>query len=275
MKTRVFSGLVMLAFFSAIIIFHNSFPILLNIVVAVVSVVSVYELIKASDLLKHHCLVIPSFAVSLLIPFVDHSTMIYYAIYCCYTIIMFFALIIYHKSTTFKDLAIIYGMSIMIPSALQAIIFTRNLSVDHGLFYTITAVLAAWIPDMGAYFAGTLFGKRKLCPDISPKKTVEGFIGGIIVNMLAMVIIGVCFSFVYYGGAKEANYIVLAIAGMLAAVVSVVGDLSFSLIKRSCGVKDFGQTIPGHGGVLDRFDSVIFTVPFMYFFLYFFPIVVS
>jgi len=129
-----------------------------------------------------------------------------------------------------------------------------------------------WLSDGGAYFGGSFLGKRKLCPKISPKKTVEGAVTGVISGGILSLIVGLIFQNFIFSGEKV-NYIYLAIFGLLGALVSIVGDLSFSLIKRSCGIKDYGSLIPGHGGMLDRFDSVIFTSPLLMIFNMFLPIV--
>lgn len=275
MKQRVLSSIVIILFFGTIIIFNNSFPASLNLSISVISVFCVHELVKASGLTGHWALHIPSLIVAAVIPFAGIISQGTFAVYSLYSFVMFLALIIYHKTISFKELAIIYSMSVIIPSALQTIVSTRALSNQHGMFYAIVAVLAAWIPDVGAFLVGTFFGKHKLCPDISPKKTVEGLLGGVLFSMFSMVLIGMFFSFIYYGGEKQANYIALMLIGIGGALTSTVGDLSFSLIKRSCGVKDFGQIIPGHGGILDRFDSVIFTAPYVFLIVSFIPMVIS
>lgn len=275
MRLRILSSVALVAFFATIVVFNDSFPISLNIAISIISALCVHELVNASNLTRHWALHIPSLVVAALIPFAQFVNMGTFILYCLYSMVMFLSLIIYHKTISFKELAIIYSMSVMIPSALQSIVSTRALSHQHGMFYAMVAVLAAWIPDVGAYLTGTFFGKHKLCPDISPKKTVEGAVGGMIFSMAAMVLIGMFFSFIYYGGEKQANYIALMLIGLGGAVTSMVGDLSFSLIKRSCGVKDFGQLIPGHGGMLDRFDSVIFTAPYVYILVSLMPMVIS
>ena len=166
----------------------------------------------------------------------------------------------------------LYSMVVMIPCALHTLVSLRELNRGHGMFYVLIAVLSAWVADVGAYFAGTLFGKHKLCPEISPKKTVEGLIGGTAVDVLVMLLCGVWFSAVFYRGAVEVSYLTLFLIGFFGSLISVLGDLSFSIIKRSCHIKDFGQVIPGHGGVLDRFDSVIFAAPFVYLLVMFLPL---
>ena len=98
-------------------------------------------------------------------------------------------------------------------------------------------------------------GKHKLIPDVSPKKTVEGAIGGVVFCVLAMVVFGLVVNNIKSG--LRANYLMLIVGGLLASVVSQVGDLCMSVIKRNYGIKDYGKLFPGHGGVLDRFDSVL------------------
>lgn len=109
-------------------------------------------------------------------------------------------------------------------------------------------------------FIGASFGKHKLCPKISPKKTVEGAIGGILFCDITAVIIGLVFKFLVMPDANI-NFWALILLGVIDAPVSILGDLSFSLIKRNYGIKDYGSIFPGHGGMLDRFDSIIFTAP--------------
>lgn len=135
-------------------------------------------------------------------------------------------------------------------------------------------LVTAWSTDIAALFTGMMFGKHKLAPVISPKKTVEGAIGGFIISVL--VSLGLIYCYQYFGGFRHAvveiNYIHAFIACVCCSVISVFGDLSFSIIKRHCNIKDFGKIMPGHGGVLDRFDSIIFVSPFLCLFVYFFPI---
>jgi phosphatidate cytidylyltransferase len=112
--------------------------------------------------------------------------------------------------------------------------------------------------DMGAFILGTAFGKHKLIPEISPKKSVEGSIGGFLVSMAVMQLYGLVLQFVFHCGV---NYLVLLLYSLCCGIVSQVGDLFFSAIKRSRDIKDFSRLIPGHGGLLDRFDSLLFVAP--------------
>lgn len=263
MKDRVFSGVVLVAFLMAIVLFNTSFPLALNIAVGFISAVSVYEVIKAIGLGGRWYVIVPSMITALVVQFVEfpNANLLIYALYfAC----VFCAQLRYHSEVSFRDVAVAMCMTVLIPLALQCIVLVRSLNTEHGIFYALVAVFAAWIPDTGAFFAGKFFGKHKLCPVISPKKTVEGLIGGVISSVLVLQIAGwVCSAYIY-GGAKDVSWVSMLIIGVFGSLVSVLGDLSFSLIKRSYGIKDFGHVIPGHGGILDRFDSVIFTAPFVY-----------
>lgn len=134
----------------------------------------------------------------------------------------------------------------------------RILCMSYGRYFIMLPFVAAFMPDIGAYFVGVLFGKHKLCPLISPKKTVEGLIGGILFGVLGLVVYGVILQFLFD---LSVNYWVVVVIGLASSAFSVFGDLSFSVIKRQTGIKDYGDLFPGHGGVLDRFDSVIIVTP--------------
>lgn len=143
---------------------------------------------------------------------------------------------------------------------------------EHGLFYVILGLCGAWIADSGAYFAGVALGKHKLCPEISPKKTVEGFVGGLISNAILFALI-----FLIYAKCNGMDFTILqglksALLGLVCAGISVLGDLTASVIKRQKDIKDYGNIMPGHGGLMDRFDSVLFVLPAFYTCMQLFPI---
>jgi phosphatidate cytidylyltransferase len=120
-------------------------------------------------------------------------------------------------------------------------------------------VLTAFGSDIFAYFTGVFFGKHKLCPHLSPKKTIEGFIGGIAGSTLCCGIFGYFFA--------RDLLVHCIILGLCAGTVSVAGDLTASAYKRKMGIKDYGKLIPGHGGIMDRFDSIMFTAPFVFYYI--------
>lgn len=274
MKERILSGAMLILFLAAVVVFNRTLPFALNIAVALISVLAVYELLKALNVQKKLIFSISSLLTALLIPIVT-GDLYMFIIYCAFTAAMFIGLIANHERISFKEVAVVYSMTILIPVALQTLPELRMLGGEHGMLYVILAILASWVSDAGAYFAGTFWGRHKLAPKISPKKTVEGAIGGVVANVAIMLLIGFLFAQILHSGEKRVNYLLLAVIGLVSSFTSMLGDLSFSLIKRSCHIKDFSHVIPGHGGILDRFDSVIFTAPFIYILVSFFPIVLN
>lgn len=269
MRQRVLSGAVLTVFLAAIILFDRTFPLALNIAAAIIAAEAVYELGKALGLERKWYIFWPSLAAAAAVPFCQGEYL--FLAYALYTFIICCAMLACHQEVSFKDVFVLYGLVVLIPCALRSLVLLRELGGDHGMFCVLIAVFSAWVADVGAFFAGTFFGRHKLCPNISPKKTVEGAAGGLVLNVLVALLCGVFFSRVYHLGQVQVHYLPLFLAGFFGAPVSIIGDLSFSLIKRSCHIKDFGQVIPGHGGILDRFDSVIFTAPFVYLLASFLP----
>jgi phosphatidate cytidylyltransferase len=145
----------------------------------------------------------------------------------------------------------------------------RILMQENGRFFILIPFTIAFISDSFAYLTGVKFGKHKLSPTISPNKSIEGVLGGISVTIIGMVIYGLvlqlCFGF-------QVNYFFVVIYAVFGAAVGVFGDLCFSVIKRQTGIKDYGNIIPGHGGILDRFDSMILVAPFVEFLLFLMPL---
>ncbi len=150
-------------------------------------------------------------------------------------------------------------MVIYIISGLCSAVFLRMLPDGYYLFFLI--FIGAWVTDIFAYFCGMLFGKHKLIEDVSPKKTVEGAVGGVVFTAAAYLIFGLIFARADGFSVPLWSFPVLGVA---ASLVSQLGDLLMSLFKRQYGIKDYGKLFPGHGGVLDRFDSVISVAPFLY-----------
>ena len=133
--------------------------------------------------------------------------------------------------------------------------------LSAGAAYLWLAFLGTWASDTFAYFVGTYLGKHKLCPAISPAKTIEGTLGGMVGSIIAIVLLGMLFKLPLHHS---------VIMGILVGIVAPIGDLVESAIKRFAGVKDSGQILPGHGGILDRFDSILFAVPTIYYYMHIF-----
>lgn len=135
--------------------------------------------------------------------------------------------------------------------------------IASGCAFIWLAFIGTWASDTFAFFVGSKFGKTKLCPVLSPKKSREGFIGGVLGTVMSLLLVGAVLSF---------SMVHMVILGILIAVLGTIGDLVESSFKRLTGIKDSGQILPGHGGVLDRFDSVMFTVPLVYYYVKIFVI---
>lgn len=150
-------------------------------------------------------------------------------------------------------------MTLYISYGFSSLVLLRDMR--FGAYVFLIAFLVPWMSDAGAYFIGCNFGRHKLNPAVSPKKTIEGAVGGIVAGTLSIMLYGLIIQSVFK---LEPQYGWLAFTGFVISVVSQCGDLIASLIKRHYNVKDYGRIFPGHGGVLDRFDSVIAAAPFLY-----------
>ena len=156
-------------------------------------------------------------------------------------------------SLKYSKIAELFGMALYIIAALNSIIYIRDLE-NGGQYLYLLIFMGAWVTDIFAYFSGMLFGKHKLIPEVSPKKTIEGSIGGILVCSLSFVVFGIVVDTFFN---MNANLVFLAVSGILVSIVAQMGDLIMSLVKREYGIKDYGKLFPGHGGILDRFDSIL------------------
>ena len=156
---------------------------------------------------------------------------------------------------------------VVIPLALAALVELR--CMEHGKYLVLFAVLLAFVTDAGAYFAGVFCGKHRGVTRVSPNKSVEGYIGGFATGVVFAVAYGLVIAEI---AQVSANLLSLALCGLFGAAATEVGDLAFSFVKRQYGVKDFGKLLPGHGGMLDRFDSMMFCAPVVLFIVQFLPV---
>lgn len=166
----------------------------------------------------------------------------------------------------FHVLAALFG-GIIVPLGLAALVELRRM--DHGKYLVLLAVLLTFVTDAGAYFSGVFLGKHKGITKVSPNKSVEGYIGGFATGVLFAVLYGLVASRI---AGDSVNLLSLALCGLFGALATEVGDLAFSFIKRQYGVKDYGRILPGHGGMLDRFDSMIFCGPVVLFIVQCLPV---
>lgn len=274
MKTRIISGAVAILLLIGILLLHAT-PIF-GAAFSLIGCIMVYELFKAFKQENRIAFLILSVVFTVIMGmypvYYNYIVLLleYTAIIFVYIVISTVLLLKEHSKTDIGTHFAICGYTCLIALSIYSISsFERSFS-GFGLECLIITFCGAWLADTGAYFAGTFFGKHKLCPEISPKKTVEGLLGGIISNALLMMLVGYIVSLIRTD--VSVGYTRLAIAGVICAILGLIGDLLASLVKRSCGIKDFGKIMPGHGGALDRFDSVVFVAPFMGWFLSAFPV---
>ncbi len=170
-----------------------------------------------------------------------------------------------HSKVTYKDVCAHGFLTLFISMCFGTMIRLYN---DFGNYAALLVFICAWMTDSGAYFVGCGLGKHKLIPHVSPKKTVEGAIGGVITAVVScLVYMVVLQKLSLFEFDKTFGYGGIAVVALFASVFSQIGDLVASCIKRDCNIKDFGTLLPGHGGILDRFDSVIYITPVIYYLL--------
>ncbi|MDE6519045.1 MAG: phosphatidate cytidylyltransferase [Ruminococcus sp.] len=274
MLTRIISAVVGIAVAVTVLCLHET--IVLPIAVAVVIAIMLFELIRAVKLERCYPILITAefFAIgepirnilnsliSLHYDAFSHyvivSTILYSLQFLC-VFVIFAVWLKKHKEIQYTQIFFVLACMFMIPRSMMCIIGLNDL--PHSVFLILMGLCGAWIADSGAYFTGVALGKHKLCPEISPKKTVEGFIGGIVSTAVFFVIALFVYKEIIADTPCKINYILFGIAGAVCAVVGTLGDLSASMVKRQIGFKDYGKIMPGHGGFMDRFDSVLFVLP--------------
>jgi len=262
MKQRIITSAVALIVLGAVLAFYQT-PVL-PVAVAVLAAIASYELLHALDCLaarSFSCLLAACCAAIALAP---QGYLFTYAapLSTVGVSVLLIFFLRYHGRYTAERLGFAAAVSMCVALSFRCIVLMRNLHGNGGSLYALfVALIAAWASDTGAYFAGRLFGRHKLCPRISPKKTVEGAVGGVVAAMVGQLILNRVY--VRLLGRPVALLPILIISPLL-TVLSIVGDLSASVIKRDAGIKDYGNLFPGHGGVLDRFDSVLPLLPVVY-----------
>lgn len=278
MTKRVMSGFLC-AFFLLLVMFLSTFyPFALNLAVSIVCAISSYELLLIKNELKISLLSVSSILFSVARPLFGGGTklkaFLYVYMIICFVISME-RFIKNKKAPPSKiksvwNVCFVFFMNIIVSTSISSIVEIRNFGKELGLFLSSLTLVISWMCDVGSYIFGKKFGNNKLCPYISPKKTVEGAVGGIFTSVVSAMLF--CFICESIFKSIRINYSMIFIMSLLGAPISILGDLCFSLVKRLLIVKDFSDIIPGHGGVLDRFDSVIFLSPFVLIFIHIFDL---
>ncbi len=263
MKTRIISGIVAAAVVAGLLLLNSYFPITVVIAVAVLAAIAVYEMLFRTGAVKTKA---PVIMAMIYIAALQFSYMGFFINETPLTVIYVLVLAIFavlaHKSFNVIELVMTIAMPIIIGFAFACLASIIN--ANAGLLYFVLLFNFACVTDIGAYFVGCSIGKHKLAPEISPKKTIEGAVGGIVCSVIGTVIICLVFQTILN---KPINIIALVIATPIFSVLGMFGDLFASIIKRYFGIKDYGNIMPGHGGVLDRTDSILLIAPALVLFL--------
>ena len=271
MKVRIISaivGVVILAGIVAVSLMVQAK--VLCFALAIIALLAVYEGLNAVGTLKNPSISVPCFIYTVVIEstflFGGRMSIIVLST-LLYIMIMFLCALGKYEKIPVNQIAMSVMMTMVITFAVYSAIYmyyiqNPDATKSYGISMLVFCLLCSWLTDTGAYFAGTLFGRHKLSPRISPKKTIEGAIGGVIVCVaLTWAIAFICVSILGIVKGYRVNVLPLIILTSICSIISMIGDLSFSVVKRTYGVKDYGSIMPGHGGVLDRFDSFMFVAP--------------
>lgn len=250
-----------------------SFPVF-AIIVGILAAIGVYEVEKSLGVTNKVFMAITLIFTAVgpvLTHFNGQLTVPTTALLCVYIIAILTMLVIRHETMEFKATAASTLISICLQYGFSCIVYLRDIykldanvfegKKSYGMFFLLFAFFCSWMTDSMAFFAGSFFGKHKMHPKISPNKTIEGAIGGVAGNaLLSLVMLAV---FRHFFDIKV-GFIFTACVAVVLSVISIFGDLAASVVKRQNGIKDFGNLIPGTGGIMDRFDSCLFVMPLLY-----------
>ena len=235
-----------------------------NFTIALLTAILLWEVLRANKCNEHKLLFGTCMAFGTLFPFFDLEIFKPYVeiFYVVFAIFAFFLLLFYYEKIKIEKFSYMIAFTMLISFSMNCLFEIRN-NYTHGLYYLCLTLAACWLSDAGAYFVGVTLGKHKLCPKISPKKTVEGAVGGVVITAVIFSFACFVYKLVLAGNGTEiqVNYIVVVLFSLIASCLSIIGDLVASSLKRQVGIKDFGNLMPGHGGLMDRFDSVLLVVP--------------
>lgn len=265
MKQRIITGIILIAVMIPILWFSHT-PVFAA-AATLMALVATWEMLHCVGTDKKAAAAIPSYVFTLIVcaaakyfmPRRDYFAWSYIGIVFFFFVCLAVYSIFSKGKFTVDELFASFGGVFYVGSAFGALILLRESYLGQYLY--LLAILIPIISDTFAYFTGVFFGKHKLIPDVSPKKTVEGSVGGILFSGIGCIVFAVVLLRMNGYGLQLWQYAGVFVAGCLIAMLSQVGDLLASLIKRRYGIKDYGKLFPGHGGVLDRLDSILITSP--------------
>lgn len=280
MKQRVITAVVLLALL-AVVLWQINTPVLV-LVIAFLAAVAANEIMRCAKVentfirvvATGYAACVPFFAsAKALTPWVSEAVWgkvigavpgVVYLI--ALVLVLLLAMLKGYAYTTFEDVAVSVFAGALVPFGFSVFIRLRDMFQieQFGIYLIFYGLICALATDSGAQLAGMAFGKHKMSPNISPKKTVEGAIGGLIFSLILNAVAIILYNRLADFKMDEFAVTVLLAACLPVSFLGMMGDLSASVLKRNFGVKDFGKIFPGHGGVMDRFDSSMFTLPVTY-----------
>lgn len=276
MKTRTITALVGIAVLTAVLLTFDT--LVFNLVVTAITLIAVHEIYNALGFEKRdwplYAVVVP---FTLLVMMTNYRNVRWLVMPAAFLLVLFYAIYLVARNgvISYQKVGGLVMFSGIVIFCFYSFIYLKDLlpvaQYGHDAIFFILLILCfAWGGDTCAYFAGRAFGKHKLCPVVSPKKTVEGAVGGVLGTMVFGVVVTLAYSIAAdrmetftRSNIGVSMYLIIALLACVAAVLGIFGDLFASVVKRQCGIKDYGTIFPGHGGVLDRFDSVMFIAPFV------------
>ena len=270
MKTRIIAGVSLAAvLFLVVLVLPKEVA---AVAMGVLQAVAAYELLYRTRLVTKPRLVIYSVVMAFAIAiwsFYEAVHAYFVLMVLAFFLLMFSEMMRDHVKMRFETLSMCFVGGLVVPYLMSSVV--RILSGNTGRYVILIPFLIACVCDAGAYFVGIRFGKHKLAPVVSPNKTIEGALGGIAAGIVAMLL----YTFILDVLLKfDVSYGAAVVYGVLGCLVGELGDLCFSVIKRQTGIKDYGNLIPGHGGVLDRFDSILAVAPLVEALLLTMPVII-
>ena len=232
------------------------------VVMSILLSIGTYEMLYTAGLVRRSRLILYAMVMAFVVSmwsYFDAMDAYLMLILLVYTALLFSEMMMDHVKVRIETLGMCYLGGFVVPYLLSALI--RILTMGIGRYVILIPFAIAFMSDAGAYFVGIKFGKHKLAPVVSPNKTIEGALGGIVSAMLTMLVYALVLDLI--PGGFIVNYALALLYGLVGSLAGMFGDLCFSVIKRQTGIKDYGNLIPGHGGVLDRFDSLMMVAPLM------------
>lgn len=270
MKTRTIAGLILASvLFLVVLVLPKEIA---AVTMGVLQAIAAYELLYRTRLVTKPRLIIYCAAMAFAIAiwsFYGAIHAYFVLMMLAYFLLLFSEMMRDHVKIRFEMLAMCFVGGLVVPYLMSSVV--RILAMSTGRYVILIPFVIACICDAGAYFVGVKFGRHKLAPVVSPNKTVEGALGGVAAGVLAMLLYALILDLPLQ---LDVNYGAAVLYGILGCLVGELGDLCFSVIKRQTGIKDYGNLIPGHGGVLDRFDSILAVAPLIEALLLLMPVVI-